>query len=348
MIGHFPGTNYPVTIDPDFLVTHNCAILGILGAGKSFLTLELVERIIGESIKVICLDLTNQYAQELAPYYDREAENAAAERLKTIGAAGKNNAQRNVEEGGSIQQFAAALKEDLQTFLDPADARRLKIYNPLAFEVWRQDSKPFDNRASMASVTPTEITRIIAETTLEILHSQGMSEHARCCLVFEEAHSLIPEWNAVASEGDKTATNGTAKAILQGRKYGLGCFVITQRTANVTKSILNQCNTVFALRVFDATGMEFLKNYIGEDYSAVLSTLGDRHAVIFGRASSCRNPVLIRLNDREDFLRLFRSGGAPRADPLANVAAAEAGPSNDAGLEDAEGTPADEGSTVDF
>ncbi|HLN98400.1 MAG TPA: DUF87 domain-containing protein [Pyrinomonadaceae bacterium] len=323
MIGHFPGTNYPVTIDPDLLVTHNCAILGILGAGKSFLTLELVERIIGKGIKVICLDLTNQYAQELAPYYDRETEDAAAERLKTIGADGKNNVQRNVEEGGSIQQFAAALKEDLEAFLDPADDRRLKIYNPLAFEVWRQDSKPFQDRASMASLTPTEITRIIAETILEILQSQGMSDDAKCCLVFEEAHSLIPEWNAVASEGDKTATNGTAKAILQGRKYGLGCFVITQRTANVTKSILNQCNTVFALRVFDATGMEFLKNYIGEDYSAVLSTLEDRHAVVFGRASSCRNPVLIRLNDREDFLRIFRADEALPAEAVAGGVAIE-------------------------
>ncbi|MCA1602534.1 MAG: ATP-binding protein [Acidobacteria bacterium] len=46
MIGHFPGTNYPVTIDPDLLVTHNCAILGILGAGKTFLTLELIDRVI--------------------------------------------------------------------------------------------------------------------------------------------------------------------------------------------------------------------------------------------------------------------------------------------------------------
>src|SRR5207244_3872844 len=113
-------------------------------------------------------------------------------------------------------------------------------------------------------------------------------------------------WNAVASDGDRTATNGTAKAILQGRKFGLGCLVITQRTANVTKSILNQCNTVFGLRVFDATGMEFLKNYIGEDYAGVLSTLEDRHAVVFGRASSCRDPVLTRLNNRADFTRVFR------------------------------------------
>jgi len=158
----------------------------------------------------------------------------------------------------------------------------------------------------MASLTPTEITRIITESLLELLQDK-MSDTARACIVFEEAHSLIPEWNAVASEGDKTATNGTAKAILQGRKYGLGCIVITQRTANVTKSILNQCNTVFALRVFDATGMEFLKNYIGEDYASVLSSLEDRHVVAFGRGSLCRSPVLLRLNDRDEFTEAFRN-----------------------------------------
>src|SRR6266852_2163954 len=158
----------------------------------------------------------------------------------------------------------------------------------------------------MATLTPTEITRIITESLLELLQDK-ISDTARACIVFEEAHSLIPEWNAVASEGDKTATNGTAKAILQGRKYGLGCIVITQRTANVTKSILNQCNTVFALRVFDATGMEFLKNYIGEDYASVLSSLEDRYAVAFGRGSLCRNPVLLRLNDRDQFIEEFRA-----------------------------------------
>jgi DNA helicase HerA-like ATPase len=159
----------------------------------------------------------------------------------------------------------------------------------------------------MATLTATEVTRIFTEVTLQVLQEHGMSEKAKCCLVFEEAHSLIPEWTAVASEGDKAATNGTAKAILQGRKYGLGSLVITQRTANVTKSILNQCNTIFALRVFDATGMEFLRNYIGEDYAGVLSMLEDRYAVVFGRASSCRDPVLVRLNDRSDFLNCFRN-----------------------------------------
>ena len=137
-----------------------------------------------------------------------------------------------------------------------------------------------------------------------------MTDVARCCVVFEEAHSLIPEWSAVASDGDRNATNGTARAILQGRKFGLGCLVITQRTASVTKSILNQCNTIFALRVFDATGMEFLGNYIGNDYASKLSTLSDRRAILFGRASSCNEPIMVQLNDRDDFKIAFRGASA--------------------------------------
>jgi len=308
-VGHFPGTNYPVAIDTDQLVTHNTAILGILGAGKSFLALELVERMIRSGIKVICLDLTNQYAKGLEPSYNAETEKPEIEELQGIGPVGKDNVQQNVEDGGSISAFKTKLLEKLKAFLSSENTSNyLKIFNPAQLEVWRQDSKPFSGKASMAMLTPTEITRLFAEAALEVLQEQGMIEKAKCCLVFEEAHSLIPEWNAVASEGDRTATNGTAKAILQGRKYGLGCMVITQRTANVTKSILNQCNTVFALRVFDSTGMEFLKNYIGEDYAGVLSTLEDRHAIVFGRASSCREPVLVRLNNRDDFIKVFRNG----------------------------------------
>jgi uncharacterized protein len=56
---------------------------------------------------------------------------------------------------------------------------------------------------------------------------------------------------------------------------------------------------------------QFLRNYIGDDYSGVLSTLEDRYAVLFGRASSCADPVLVRLNDRERFLRLHKQQASP-------------------------------------
>ena len=306
-IGHFPGTDYNVSINNIHqLVTHNTAILGILGVGKSMLAIELIERLIAEKIKVICLDLTDQYAMELQDFYEREEDDLLYSRLTEIGQNGRKNAELNVEEGGSVKEFSSAIKEDLKRFICEKPEKMIKIFNPLKFEVWRQDSRPYQGQASMATLTPTEVTRIISESALEIVQGLGMTEKARVCLVYEEAHSLIPEWNSVAAESDRAATNGTARAILQGRKFGLGCLVITQRTANVTKTILNQCNTIFAMRTFDDTGKEFLANYLGSEYASVLPSLKERHAVFFGKASSCENPVLIRLNDKSDFRHIFR------------------------------------------
>ncbi len=306
-VGHFPDTNYTVGIkDINHLVTYNTAILGILGVGKSMLSIELVERMIDNGIKVICIDLTNQYAEELKYFHDKESEKINEVKLLEIGSKGKINVKKNVEEGGSINQFKTEIKNQLDLFLNLETTSMLKIYNPTKFEVWRQDSKPYNGTASMVSLTPPEINQIISEVALELSQKQGMTDYARICLVYEEAHSLVPEWNSVVADGDKSATNGSARAILQGRKYGLGCLLITQRTANVTNPILNQCNTIFAMRTFDDMGKDFLSNYIGGDYSHILSSLQERHAVFYGKGSTCENPVMIRLNDQEVFREVFR------------------------------------------
>jgi len=303
-IGHFPSTAFSVGLNISEAVTHNTAVLGILGIGKSYLAIELVERMIAHGIKVICLDLTNQYAELLADFVDPAYEDARRAELTAAGQGGLPN--QNQEQGGSHGAFRAQVTAQLRAFVDPAEPRRLRILNPAQFEVTRQAGGMFQGNANMATLTPTEITAIISDAALTVCQERGMTDHARVCLVYEEAHSLVPEWNSVVAEGDKSATARSARAILQGRKYGLGCLLITQRTANVTKTILNQCNTIFAMRTFDDTGKEFLSNYIGRDYAGVLPSLEARHAVVFGKASSCENPVLIRLNNRQPFLDAFR------------------------------------------
>ena len=303
-VGLFPGTCYTVGINISDTVTHNTAILGILGVGKSYLAIELVERMITEDVKVICLDLTDQYAEQLSDFLDQGHEEKKTAELQKIGGRGKSH--QNKEEGGTKKAFKNAVLTQLREFLDPSSNKYLRIFNPTRFDVWQQTSGQFQNSAAMASLTPCEITAVISECTLEVAQEMGMSDQARICLVFEEAHSLVPEWNSVAADGDKTATAATARAILQGRKYGLGCLLITQRTANVTKTILNQCNTIFAMRTFDDTGKEFLSNYIGTDYANFLPNLKSRHAVVFGKALTCDNPVVIRLNNRIDFVTTFR------------------------------------------
>lgn len=309
-IGHFPATPYGVRLDPSECVTHNTAILGILGVGKSYLAIELVERMIAQGIKILCLDLTNQYETLLSDFLDPAFEAERKAELVAAGAGGAAN--QNKELGGSRNTFVAAVVQQMRAFLDQGDDHYLRIYNPAQFRVTKQVSGWNADNAAFARLTASEITAIFSDAALLVCQELGMTDHARLCLVYEEAHTLVPEWNSVAAEGDKSARAKSARAILQGRKYGLGCLLITQRTANVTKTILNQCNTIFAMRTFDDTGKEFLGNYIGADYAAVLPSMQPRHAVVFGKASSCEDPVLIRLNDQDAFRARFRPGNPPR------------------------------------
>ena len=61
------------------------------------------------------------------------------------------------------------------------------------------------------------------------------------------------------------------------------------------------------MRNFDETGKEFLSNYFGYEYTKILSSIPERQAVVFGKGSSCENPVLIQVNDRDKFKEVFRS-----------------------------------------
>lgn len=307
-VGHLPETELEIVLrDAESLVTHNTAVLGILGIGKSCLSFELIKKTVENcGVKVICIDITNEYLEDLKDYGCNPEKIDDIALISTL-ATNYSAINKDLKRGGNHADFQKILVDVFTKFLDGNE--RVMVVNPEDYEVSRQtnDVKPkkigpgpndWEDQAPMSDLTVTEKTRILAEAILEVCKSKGKTKKARCLVVFEEAHSLVPEWNSSANKGDENASNGTAKVIMQGRKYGLGSFVITQRTANISKSILNQCNTIFALRVFDDTGKQFLENYIGSDYSNTLPTLEDRHAIAVGKALNLKQPVIIRLNDK--------------------------------------------------
>lgn len=303
-IGILPGTDMTIPIkDVNNLVTHNTAVLGILGVGKSCLTFELIKKIISSSdCKVICIDITNQYFSDegLFQYVPIEIiqNDFKKEYLESLNNdATKSGKSSSPSEWGNLKRYYNAINYLIDDFYK--SDKRILIINPDNHVITQAMGKY--NIEEVIELTTVEKTRIITEKILSYCMDQGQTNSARCALVLEEAHSLVPEWNSASSSGDQVATNGTAKVILQGRKYGLGCIVVTQRTANITKSILNQCNTIFAMRVFDETGKNFLENYIGNDYSSVLPTLEERQAIVIGKSLGLKQPIIIQLNDKQHF-----------------------------------------------
>jgi uncharacterized protein len=247
-VGRIPNSSFPVHVKIDDVITHNTAIIGVTGSGKSFLAFHLIESMAAARIKVLILDVSRQHDIVLR------------------------------------------------------DLNPTPIRNPSELEAWFDDAE--SNIGIHQFATSTSYPRTTAEYVSKCLQlvermplRRGVNSPAKLCVVLEEAHSIVPEWNQVAREADKSAVNLTSRVLLQGRKYGMGTLLITQRTANVTKTILNQCNTIFALQSFDQTGLDFLRNYMGEDYAHAISTLPRYHAILVGMASSSTRPLLIALPD---------------------------------------------------
>lgn len=61
-IGSIPGSHYPVAVDPALLGRHHAAILGVTGTGKTHLSFALVDALGSCGTRVLCGDLTGQYA----------------------------------------------------------------------------------------------------------------------------------------------------------------------------------------------------------------------------------------------------------------------------------------------
>ncbi len=121
----------------------------------------------------------------------------------------------------------------------------------------------------------------------------------KVALVLEEAHTITPETNFLGDMGDyasnKAVVNKMTQVALQGRKYGVGLLVIAQRTANVSKTVLTQCNTVICFQAFDETSFSFLGNYVGKDMVQALPNLKQYHAVVAGKAVKSNMPMIIDL-----------------------------------------------------
>jgi hypothetical protein len=126
-IGKLPNTNYGIPIkEYNSLVTHNTAILGILGIGKSRLTFELIKKVLDNTnAKVICIDITNQYkdVHDGLPKYinnsliisdEDSVFNVINENFDYIYTEGN---KQNPDKSGNINLYKKELKKDLCQFL---------------------------------------------------------------------------------------------------------------------------------------------------------------------------------------------------------------------------------------
>ena len=124
-------------------------------------------------------------------------------------------------------------------------------------------------------------------------------------LVLEEAHTIIPEFNLFGFDrSDTAAVMGRMSQIaLQGRKYGVGILLVSQRTALVSKTVLSQCNTYFCFSLVDKTSLEYMGNVFSPEHVAVIPNLGPRQLVAYGPGVRSEKPVILEIPFDEEKAR---------------------------------------------
>lgn len=115
------------------------------------------------------------------------------------------------------------------------------------------------------------------------------------CLLCDEAHLYIPErtnQDAAAELGLKNFE----RIAKEGRKYGVSLTVISQRPAEVNRTVLSQCNNFISLRLSNAEDQAVIKKLLPDNLAGltdVLPILDIGEALIVGDASLLPTRVII-------------------------------------------------------
>lgn len=110
--------------------------------------------------------------------------------------------------------------------------------------------------------------------------SQGGRERP-LLIVMEEAHSYLH------SGASNSAATMVKKIVKEGRKYGIGAMVVSQRPSEIDPTILSQCGTFIAMRLSNGTDRAHITGSLPDNLEGLtdmLPILRTGEAIILGEA----------------------------------------------------------------
>lgn len=110
-------------------------------------------------------------------------------------------------------------------------------------------------------------------------------------LVLEEAHRFLP------ADDQTAAHRAVARIAKEGRKYGVGLMVVTQRPSDIDSAVLSQCGTMIALRVTNGNDRGAVAGMVPDDLGGLvdlLPSLRTGEALVLGDALQVPSRIRVR------------------------------------------------------
>ncbi len=119
--------------------------------------------------------------------------------------------------------------------------------------------------ADVVDITVAVLTRLLFDFNF---WSPAEQRHPML-LVYEEAHQYVPRVDSQRSFA-RLAVERLAK---EGRKYGVGEMIISQRPAELSETVLSQCNNFVVMRMTNPEDQEYVTKLVSEQFAGLMDML---------------------------------------------------------------------------
>lgn len=311
-----------IFVDQDDFYKH-FAVLAQTGAGKSYLTGVLIEELLEQDFPVLIVDPHGEYSSlgqpnpesddpesysvtEYSPNTDVN-QNARPLKFSSLNMQKKEllevipdsltnsqmgvlyNALKRLKDKDedynltdimdAVSQEDSTAKWNLLNSLEQVDESGLFSTDSMDLEDLIEPGEA--SIVNLRAVEPENAEMTVYSLAKRLFEMRKRNVIPPFIMVFEEAHNFAPE------KGFQQALSNDIlrKIASEGRKFGLGIGVISQRPARIDKNVLSQCNTQFILRVTNPNDLKAIsKSFEGvtSEVESMIKSLPPGVAFVLG------------------------------------------------------------------
>ena len=223
------------------------------------------------------------------------------------------------QEGGSTANYISPLIMRIRTLF--SDERIKATIDPLnvSLEKWLNDVIGENNAETGPisvldlSLVPYEILHLVIAVCGRLIleahqrYLKGNDKNLPTVLVLEEAHTFVSKGRSHDEDiptPQQMCRHTFERIAREGRKFGLGLFLSSQRPSELSETVLSQCNSFILHRMTNDKDQDLVNKLVPDTARGMLRelpSLPTQHCILLGAAAKI--PVLLKIDDLQEQYR---------------------------------------------
>lgn len=208
----------------------------------------------------------------------------------------------------NTSDYIITLMPRIKTLLSDVRVKKVIDDEELGLSNWLSNYIGADNKESLTiidlSLLPSDVTSIVTAVIARMVfeaQQRFLKLNKQCLptvLVMEEAHYFVKRYNDDAENTGPTTQccKVFEKIAREGRKFGLGLVLSSQRPSELSPTVLSQCNSFLLHRISNDRDQDLVHRLLPDNMRGILKempSLPSQYAVLLGWASEL--PVLVKM-----------------------------------------------------